>query len=122
MRRYIIKLDGKYLEWSAVIDAPLTDGLSLDKFKEYYKDEYGNFGMSELPSRLERVEENGISAFGHANADHIISGNRAGPNKSKLSKSQIIKAFCRKEKIKHGGNYWIHDFGWKMVSELVQGG
>ena len=44
MPRFIIKItdekDNKdyYMMWSTVVDAPVTYGLSLDEFKEYFKE------------------------------------------------------------------------------------
>lgn len=57
MGRYILKIKDHYLEWSTVVDAPVTFGMLLPEFKEYYRDEYGRDGYRELKHRLERVEE-----------------------------------------------------------------
>ena len=39
MGRFIIKLSGEgrdfYLEWSTVVDVPITSGMSLKEFKKY---------------------------------------------------------------------------------------
>jgi hypothetical protein len=41
MGRFICKFEDKddvyYLEWSTVVDAPVTFGMSLEEFKEYYR-------------------------------------------------------------------------------------
>ena len=103
MGRYIIKLSDKrenfYLEWSTIIDAPTTYGMSLEEFKEYYKEQYGNEGMQELPTRLERVERTGCS--GHdATLDDLLSCNRAGNKEGRISKKEIIKRYCLERSVK----------------------
>lgn len=102
MPRYIVKLhDNKlnkdfYMEWSTVVDAPITSGGSLEEFKAYYMEEYGRKGMSELEDRLKRVEEKGISS--HAPFDDLSSllkHNRAGDNETSLDKEGILDKYCR---------------------------
>lgn len=102
MPRHIMKLhddrDNKdyYLEWSTVVDAPVTYGLSLEEFKEYYKQQYGNEGMRLLEERLSRVEEFGISALPPFDElDDYMKHNRAGEKESCINKEQIIDRFCR---------------------------
>lgn len=99
MPRYIVKLIDTttnipyYLEWSTVVDAPETYGMTLEEFKEYYKEEYGNTGMAALPTRLERVEKFGISAYGE-NLLAAIRRNHAGVEGNELSLQDIIKYYC----------------------------
>ena len=63
--RYIIKLStprgDRYLEWSTIVDAPVTYGMPLDEFTAYYRDQYGAEGMRALPERMARVEAKGTS-------------------------------------------------------------
>lgn len=99
MPRFIVKLKDEdkdyYMEWSTVVDAPVTFGLSLEEFKEHYKEEYGNRGLMELDERLKRVEEKGISSLMDEDIHDIISGNRAGKDETELSLEQIIEGYCR---------------------------
>ena len=102
MPTYIIKLTDKakqdyYLEWSTIVDAPVTPGMSLDDFKEYYKERHGADAFAKLPERLERVEVNGVSAFGYQSLKSLISCNRAGENEKHLSMSGIIKKYCHSQ-------------------------
>lgn len=94
----ILKLsEGKkswYLEWSTVVDAPVSFGMTLGQFKKFYQEEYGRSSMDELERRLERVEEKGTSSLIHASADDLISYNRAGKNETILSKQQLIDVYC----------------------------
>lgn len=78
------------------MDAPVTYGMELEEFKEYYKSEYGENGMKELGDRLNRVHKNGSS--GHPPYDDIndfFKYNRAGENETTISKSEIILRYCR---------------------------
>ncbi len=61
MPRYIAKLEGKYFEWSSVVESPVTKAMTLDEFKEYYKIRYGTSSMEDLKNRLSRVEKQGVS-------------------------------------------------------------
>lgn len=67
MPRFIIKITDKstlkdyYLDYSTIVDAPVTYGMDLITFKEYYLQEYGEEEYKRLDERLQRVEKNGIS-------------------------------------------------------------
>ncbi len=102
MPQYILKMSSEgrdfYLEWSTVVDAPVTYGMPLEEFKEYYRQEYGQEGfddqvMQRLSQRLERVERTGCSAHGK-DIDTILLGNRAGENETELTKSEIFRRYC----------------------------
>lgn len=97
MPRYILKLDEWYFEWSTIVDAPVTYGMTLEVFKTYYQYEYGNQGMEKLPARLERVEEFGTSAFPTQTAKELITFNEAGENGENLSKDLILEKYILKE-------------------------
>lgn len=66
MPSFIIKVKDEkfnkdyYMEWSTIVDAPVTYGMSLDEFKEYYKEQYGIKGMEGLEDRMTRVEEKAL--------------------------------------------------------------
>lgn len=87
-----------YLEWSSIVDAPITYGLSLKEFKSYWKDEYGRRGMLELPFLLERVESFFTSERGGVTLNSYFKNNRAGKNESRLDKKGILDNYCRKRK------------------------
>ncbi len=100
MPRYICKFrDGDkdyYMEWSTVVDAPVTFGMSLEEFKEHYKEEYGNQGMRmEFEERMKRVEEKGTSSRLDDSVEDMIQGNRAGKDETCLTVEQIIEGYCR---------------------------
>lgn len=99
MGRFIIRLpcDGVdyYLEWSTVVDAPTTYGMTLEEFKEHYQEEYGKSGMRDLETRMGRVSETGTSAIGYNNVKEIIVGNRAGDGEKYLSLEKIVDKYIR---------------------------
>jgi len=72
MPRYIAKLEGKYFEWSTVVEAPVTKAMSLEDFKEYYKDMYGQRGLENLETLMPLVDKTGISCrLGSTIEDYI---------------------------------------------------
>jgi hypothetical protein len=83
-----------YLEWSTIVDAPVTYGMSLEEFKTFYYAEYGLHAMDELEERLRRVELTGTSSRMDSSLDSLIEFNRAGNGEKQLTKEQIIKRYC----------------------------
>lgn len=94
MGQYIVKLGEHYLVWSSIVDAPITNGLSLVQLKRWIRTRYGTEGLNELPSRLERVEAHGTSAHGDKSAIDTIWLNRAGPDESILTIVGIYRHYC----------------------------
>lgn len=87
-----------YLMWSTGLDAPVTDGMSLDELKDHYREEYGNVGAGHLPRILKLVEQNGIASR-LKNLEGYLEINRAGKNESHLTKEQIIRKYCLLEEV-----------------------
>ena len=95
MPRYIVKLEGRYFEWSTVVDAPVTEPMTPEEFRDYWRDEYGRTGMLRLPEHMARVEEWGTSCGGLAlSAEECLRFNRAGPNETCLSMDEL-RAWAR---------------------------
>ncbi len=101
MSRYIIKLHSEktnkdyYMEWSTIVDAPVTYGVDLNEFTKYYIEQYGKSSENELKERLTRVEEKGTSSQIDDNVDDLIKYNRAGENETSLTKEEILNQYCR---------------------------
>lgn len=94
MARFIIKIEDKYFEWSTVVDAPITYGLTREQFEDYYRGEYGAVGMEDLPNRLARADTIGTSSLmGYKSVEEAIAGNRAGPNETELTADEILVAY-----------------------------
>ncbi len=111
MPRYIVKIKEFYLEWSTVVDAPVTFGMPLNEFQSYYLGEYGLASISELEARLRRVDEKGVSAK-YANLAELLSDNRAGPNETNLSVDNIYCIFCLCLPTAINGFYHHKEKGW----------
>lgn len=98
MGQFIVKVtapDGpRYLEWSTIVDAPVTYGMTLAEFRRHYRREYGASGMRELPERLERAEATGTSSRMHASVDALVENNRAGAGETCLTLAQIVDHYC----------------------------
>jgi len=86
-----------FLLWSTVVDAPVSDGMELDQFKNYMKALYGTEGWPDLDKSIERAIENGNSF--HTPYDKtfedFIKGNRAGQDEEELTLKQLIKFYIR---------------------------
>lgn len=99
MGRATIKLTDKktnidyYLEWSSVVDAPVTNGMSLEEFKEYFEKEYGTINLPRLESRLKKVEETGTSSS-LLSLESLSNFNHAGHDGRTLSIEEIINKYC----------------------------
>lgn len=98
MPTYIVKLTYEavdyYMEWSTIVDAPTTNGMYLEDFKQFYLSTYGYQEKIKLEDRLKRVEATGTSAF-FETLDFLIESNRAGENQETLSFEQIIDKYCK---------------------------
>jgi len=99
MARYIVKLtDPKsnvdyFLEWSTIVDAPVTYGMSEIEFREYYREYYGTSSDAILNGRLDRVNLTGISAVG-GTLNEVTRNNRAGENETNISLQEILENYC----------------------------
>jgi hypothetical protein len=98
MPHFIIKLDTKlgprYLEWSTIVDAPVTYGVTLDEFQTYWRKEYGESRNDSLATRLRDVESKGTDCRSDQSVDETIKYNRAGADETRLTKAQIIDYYC----------------------------
>jgi hypothetical protein len=102
MPHYIVKLDTKdgprYLEWSTVVDAPVTYGMTLDDFTQYWRKEYGAAADrgDRLEARLRDVESKGTDSYSDASVDATIANNRAGAGETCLTKEQLVEYYCHR--------------------------
>lgn len=99
MAKFILKFErgdaAWYLEWSTIVDAPVTYGMTLDEFRKYYLEEYGRDGMRGLDARLERVEATGTSCqMGVETAETAIICNMLGDDGEALTYDEIVDRYC----------------------------
>lgn len=92
MTRLIIQIKDRYFEWSTVVDAPITYGLTREELRKYYKEEYGNYGMRTFEEKMSRVDRYGTSLQGRS-AQDVTRLNRAGPEGSPLSLHEIYNKY-----------------------------
>lgn len=92
MSRAIVKIKDKYLEWSSIVDGPVTHTMTLEEFKDYYEREYGRRGMKRLTEDLKRVEKVGNSTR-RFKTDELIRGNRAGRGDEELTIDEIYEQY-----------------------------
>jgi len=93
MSHFIIKLKEWYFNWSTVVDAPITNRMTLEELTAYIQFQYKEHGARELSKRLDRVERKGTSAFLYESVEEVISGNRAGENETELTMDEIIDQY-----------------------------
>lgn len=98
MPHYIVKFEkdgvAKYLEWSTVVDAPVTFGVELEHFKRWYLETHGTNSARELAERLERVERFGTSSIPETSTASLTKYNRAGPREQCATLEQLWEMFC----------------------------
>ncbi len=61
MGRFIVRVDKeghepRYMEWTTVSDTPMSFGMPLEEFTEYYREQFGVRGLKELDQRIERAD------------------------------------------------------------------
>ena len=112
MGRFICHHEGRFFEWSTVVDAPITFGVDLETFTDYYKTRYGELDFEhEWPRRLERTLAKGCSAHNYKSLRELISFNRAGFQGACLTFEQIIQIYCveQREPVEGEGVPLRHD-------------
>lgn len=83
MGRPIVKLpDGRYLEWSEIVDAPVC--YSVDR--EEAVAEWGE-------DRIARADRWGTSLLHRTSVEEMIVANRAGDGESNLTIEEICEAY-----------------------------
>ncbi len=94
MGSFIVHHQGAFLEWSTVIDAPITFAMAEGELREYLAREYGQSDLALLDERIARAVSQGTSCISPPyNFDDIVSCNRAGPDETELSRDQLINIY-----------------------------
>lgn len=92
MGRWLVRTDDdRFLEWSSIVDAPITMLMTRAELEEYVRDEYGREGLSRLNDRIERAQK--LSEIGW---------NRAGEGEASLSPEEIIVRYTRQSSLHQG--------------------
>jgi hypothetical protein len=90
MPRYVCQYNGRWFEWSTVVDAPVTFGMTREEFIDYYNNEYSG---RDLESRMERAEQKGTSSMMDSTLEDLITSNRAGYNENHLTLGEIERIY-----------------------------
>ncbi len=105
MANYIVKLKkDKYVEWSTVVDAPITYILTREQMIAHLDEQYGVSSVTNNQLRLDRADENGTSAMFNQTRGDLLSCNRAGDNEEKLTLKAILEKYDIKN-AKQGDEY-----------------
>lgn len=83
-----------FLQWSSIVDAPISYGMSESELREFYLEEYGRNGSRDLDERIAECRKRGTSSRMDKTAESVIRGNRAGEDETELSVDQIIDCYC----------------------------
>ncbi len=97
MGRAIIKLgEDKYIEWSSVVDAPVSYICTRAGMIDLMNAEYGR--KNETEQIMLETDEHGCSAWkrGYKKLEDFIAGNRAGDKETKLTKEEILEKYTYK--------------------------
>ena len=120
MPRYIIGFEDDssdityYFEWSTVVDAPVSDAMSLEKFRQYYHQQHGDSGFETLEKKLSRVGETGSSCYGEFD-NETLYGNRMGEWDEYKN---AVKDYAPKVCVDEDGDEWIdYSFSLKQIQE-----
>lgn len=100
MPTYIARFpNGLFLEWSTIVDAPISNLMTEEDFVRYYRRRYGEQEMSGLEERMERVRLKGVSSMLHGSLKDLVTGyNRAGPDESYLSIDEIMEFYSPEQR------------------------
>src|SRR5262245_2894012 len=96
MPRYLVKLDDDaYVEWSTVVDAPVTHVVTRAETIRWNQRQ--GCTLPEAQERTARTDKNGHSAmwFSPESTEQLIAGNRAGEGESELSLAEILEQYAR---------------------------
>ena len=94
MPHYILRIKTtkgpRYIDWSTIVDAPVSDALSRAQIKAHWKRFYGVDASADIAERLKDADKYGTDCLDHSTIEQVIAGNRAGPRESELTLAQII--------------------------------
>ena len=120
MGRFIVKLDkNKYVEWSSIVDAPVTFILNKKEMLSYLDEMYGKSCYFKNRKDINLADEKGTSSFMYG-LEILKSYNRAGEKEEVISFDEIMERYKRKKEMP----YWIcgscaKDKKWKFPKHPI---
>ena len=97
MPKFIVKHRDHYAEWSTVVDAPVTNFMSLPEMEKHVAFRYGQEGLDALPPRIKRADETGSSSLYGDTWESCVQFNRAGPGETRLDADGLWDRYGPKE-------------------------
>ena len=99
MPKYIAKLkeDG-YVEWSTIVDAPVTYILTREHMLAHLDAEYGRSSFEGNRERLDRADKYGTSCIDtNFSLEELLLCNRAGDKTRSISLKKILQKYDLKQ-------------------------
>lgn len=100
MGRCVVKLaPDKYVEWSSIVDAPVTCVLTRAQMVTHLNFRYGFDKRVDIVDRMQRADTFGTSLSDESRSNYgtsteeFIRGNRAGPNETEIRLDEIITKY-----------------------------
>lgn len=94
MGQLICHHKGRYNIYTTVSDGFYWEpSISLEDLEKYTKDQYGAVGLHELPQRLKRAKEKGVSSHIDKDLSAAIGLNHAGKDGKRLTYNECIERF-----------------------------
>lgn len=98
MPQYVVKIgEDRYLEWSTVVDAPISHGMSRDEMKQHLASQERveeDLALEQAERRLRRADETGTSSMDRTQTpETMMAYNRAGPRETRLSVEELIQRY-----------------------------
>lgn len=90
----ILKLGpDQYVEWSTVVDAPVSYILTRKKMEAFLLAEAVKKARDRVTERLDTADRNGLTFVDCGSVAELVRGNRAGPNETELTLEQIVEKY-----------------------------
>lgn len=94
MPRYILHRNDLFLEWSTVVDSPVSAALERDAFVAHMRATYPPAQNADLERRMERALATGVSVVNPPlTLEDVIAHNKAGVDEGELTVDQIFDLY-----------------------------
>ena len=95
MGRLVVKLGERFLEWSSVVDAPVTELMTEHQFRRYLLQEYGASGLVGWEQQRARLDRQGTSSRSGLTLEELLQHNRAGQDEACVtSESEMVALYA----------------------------
>lgn len=97
MNRVLLHHMGSWLEWSTILDVPVTTGMGRDDMRDLLTAR--GEPADEVERALDAAERNGTSIRDQRQPGwgmgigQLVAGNRAGPGESEMPENEIVRRY-----------------------------